>query len=892
MLCCGLLTTATAQRIVDFRLDGTEQGKSLGTYLHELERSQSARFYFLPEWVDKFTFNESHRNQTLGEALDDFFRGSDLYYVSMYSKVVVIVKDPAQALERRKAIQTAIKQNKKIIHYSFGDPGKPTKGQVVISGKVVDAKDGEPLFRANIQIGNTTTGTTTDDAGNFTLRLAPGAHVLNISFIDFETKVIDLLAYDNGELNIEMEKSAIMLEEVVVSAQADQEMKTSRIGEVQLTMKEIKRAPSFLGETDIIKQIQSLPGVTTVGEAASGFNVRGGSVDQNLILFDGLPSFNSSHVFGFFSAFNSEAVQDVSFYRGGIPAEYGGRISSVLDIRSRDGSLEKWSGSAGIGLVTSQLMVNGPLKKDKTSLAASFRTTYSNWLVNSIRTDYADLRNSSISFYDGTAKLTHVYNKKTRLSVSSYISKDGFRLTGDTTYQWQSLQFSARVDHQFTSKLSSEFIAGSSTYGYHVLNDEARTASDLSYKITTTLLKAGFHYQQGAHKINFGWQLTHYRFNPGSITPTSSESNTKDFSLDKQTSIENAFFVNDEWSLKSNLFLEAGLRMPVFVSFGPATVRVYEDGLPREVANITDTLQYGSGETTQSYAGLEPRLSLRWNVGPTASVKFGYNHLYQFLHLVTNSTAVTPVDIWQPSGPYFKPQQGDQVSLGYFKDFKQKKYGASVETFYKRVNNVLDFKDGAQLILNEHLETDLLQGKAFSYGVETYVSKNIGRLTGSINYTYARAFRVIDGPTERESINRGNKYPANYDQPHVLNVAWKYNLTRRHFFTGNFTYHTGRPVTIPLSVFSFENNTVAYFSSRNQYRIPDYHRLDVALVIEGNHRKTQRVKGTWIFSVYNVYARKNPYSVFFKSTGNGVPKAYQLSIIGTVFPSISYNMKF
>jgi hypothetical protein len=890
LICSSL--SVTAQDILDAPLNGSEQGKSLTTVLTEIEKQTNARFYFLPEWVDKYVFNESHRNQTLGEALDGFFIGSDLYYVVMYSHIVVIVKDPTQALLRKEAIQTAIKQNKKIVKYSFGDPGKSTKSKVIISGTVVDAKTNEPLPRANIQITNTPTGTTSDDAGHFTIMIASGVHVLSISYIDFETNVIDLIAYDDGELTIEMEKAAFLLEEVVINADAEQELKSSRIGEVQLTMKELKRSPTFLGETDLIKQIQNLPGVTTVGEAASGFNVRGGSVDQNLILFDGLPSFNSSHVFGFFSAFNSEAIQDVSFYRGGIPAEYGGRISSVLDIRSRDGNLEKWGGSAGIGLITSNLMINGPLKKDKTSIAASFRTTYSDWLVNSIRTDYADLRNSSIRFYDGTAKLTHSYNKNTRLSVSSYISKDAFRLTGDTTYQWHSLQFSARLDHQFSSTLSSEFTAGSSTYGYNVVNDNSRTASDLSYQITTTMLKAGFHYQQGAHKIDFGWQLTHYMFRPGTLKPTSPESNTKDFSLDKQYSIENAFYVNDEWSINKNLFLEGGLRMPLFMSYGPATINVYEEGLPREITNVTDTLHFGKGEITKSYLGLEPRLSLRWNVGPLASLKFGYNHLYQFLHLVTNSAAVTPVDIWQPSGYYFKPQQGDQVSIGFFKDFRERKYGASIETFYKKVNNVLDFKDGAQLILNPHLETDLLQGKAHSYGVETYLSKNIGRLTGSINYTYARAFRQMAGPTETESINLGKTYPANYDQPHVLNVGWKYNLSKRIFFTGNFTYHTGRPVTIPVSVFSFENTVVAYFSSRNQYRIPDYHRLDLALVFEGNHRRAQRVKGIWVLSVYNVYARKNPYSVFFKSTGNGVPQAYQLSIIGTVFPSISYNIKF
>ncbi len=892
LLCCGLLNTAMAQRIVDFRLDGTEQGKPLSAYLPELEKNQSCRFYFLPEWVDQYTFNERHKNQTLGEALDDLLEGSDLYYFSMYPNVVVIVKDPTQAILRRNAIQTAIKQNKKIVQYSFGEPGKSNKSQVIISGKVVDAKTEEPLLRANIQVGNTATGTTTDESGYFTLKLNPGLHVLNISFIDFETKVVDLIAWDDGRLNIEMEKAAILLEEVMVIAQAERELKTSRIGEVQLTMKELKRAPSFLGEADLIKQVQALPGVTTVGEAASGFNVRGGSVDQNLILFDGLPMFNSSHVFGFFSAFNSEAIQNVSFYRGGIPAEYGGRVSSVLDIRSRDGSFEKWGGNAGIGLFTSNAMIHGPLKKDKTSMAASFRSTYSDWLVHSIRTNYADLRNSTVRFYDGTARLTHVYNKNTRLSVSSYFSKDGFRLMGDTTYQWKSFQLSAKVDHQLSARLSSEFIAGISTYGYNVLNDEQRTASDLSYQIATTMLKAGFHYQQGKHRINFGWQLLHYRFNPGTVKPASSISNARDAALDKQYAIENAFFVNDEWSVKDNLYLEAGLRLPLFMSFGPASINTYLEGMPLEITNVSDTLHYGRGEIIKSYLGLEPRLSMRWNLGPAASLKLGYNHMYQFLHLVTNSTAVTPVDIWQPSGYYFKPQQGDQVSIGYFRDFREKKYSASVETFYKHVKNVLDFKDGAQLIMNQHLETDLLQGKAYSYGLETYLSKNTGRLTGSINYTWSRAFRLIKGATAIESINSGNKYPASYDQPHVVNVAWKYNLSRRYFFTGNFTYRTGRPVTIPLSVFTFENNIVAYFSARNQFRIPDYHRLDMALVIEGNHRKTQRVKGTWIFSVYNVYGRMNPYSVFFRSTGNGVPKSYQLSIIGTVMPSISYNIKF
>ncbi|MCZ6900018.1 MAG: TonB-dependent receptor, partial [Bacteroidetes bacterium] len=789
--------------------------------------------------------------------------------------------------------ETALRQGKKIEQYRFGEPGKSKKGQpVIITGRVIDSETSEPMPYTNIQVSDTHYGTTTDETGNYELSIAPGAYVLNFSFVDYENNVIDLVAYDDGQINPKMEKKPVLLEEVIIQGQVRQEMATSRIGQTQLIMPEMKRAPALLGEVDLIKQVQTLPGVTTVGEAASGFNVRGGSVDQNLILYDGLPVFNSSHVFGILSAFNSEAIGDASFYKGGIPAEYGGRASSVLDIQSKNGDLKKWQGNAGIGLITANMMINGPLRKKKTAIAASFRSTYSNWLIHAIDTDYADLSNSSVFFYDGTLKLTHLISDQTKLSITGYSSKDSFSLAGDTTYQWNNYLGSAGLDHQFSPKLSSEFVMGMSTYGYSVINHNNLTASELSYRITSWTVKAGFNYQTGGHKLNFGWQLLHYRFNPGQLKPGSPVSNAKRISLDQQYSIENAFYMTDNWQVNNRFFVEAGIRLPIFASFGPASVNLYQESTPLEVINITDTLHFGSAEPIKTYFGLAPRLSLRWMTSPTGSIKLGYNRLYQFLHLVTNTTAVTPVDIWQPSGYYFKPQRADQVSIGYFKDFRNKKYGASTEVFYKVTQNILDFKDGAQLILNTHLETELLQGKGQAYGVETSFFKNEGRLTWALNYTYSRTFRVIEGPTLIESVNSGKKYPANFDQPHNVNLSWKYNLSRRYFFTGNFTYQTGRPITIPLSAFSLENTIVAYFSPRNQYRIPDYHRLDVALVIENNHKRNKRIKGTWVFSIYNVYARKNPYTVFFKSSGTGIPEPYQLSIIGTIFPSVSYNLRF
>lgn len=888
-----LAASVSAQNILDYKLDGSELDKPLSAILEKIGTENGATFYYLPEWIRPISFQQSFEGQTLENALNNILRGTDLSFFNMYPNVIVFIKDPAQVLLRRKVIETATRQQKSIDKYVFGEMGNSRiNGLILIKGTIIDAKTKEPLPSVTIQVSDPKYSTVTDETGNYKLTLPPGVYALDFSFVDYEDKIIDLIAYESGEISFALDEKAILLDEVIIRDQATRELITSRIGLTQLSMQEIKRSPGLLGEVDLVKQVQILPGVTTVGESASGFNVRGGSVDQNLILYDALPVFGSSHVFGFLSAFNSEAIRDVSFYKGGIPAEYGGRVSSVLDIKSRDGNLEKWNGNVGMGMITSNMMINGPLKKNKTAIAASFRSTYSDWLVQSIRTDYADLRNSSLFFYDGTLKLTHLINNRTKLSFTGYSSKDAFRLVGDSTYQWNNLLGSVRLDHQFTPKLSSEFIAGISNYRYNVTNADPQTASELSFRIRSSMIKAGFNYQSGKHKLNFGWQLIHYGLNPGSLKPNAPESNAKSFSLNNQYSIENAFFFADGWSITDKFFIEAGIRLPFFMSFGSASVNIYEEGVPRDVITVTDTLNFRTAEIIKGYGGLEPRLSFRWMATPTASLKLGYNRTYQFLHLVTNTTAVTPVDIWQPSGYYFKPQQADQVSVGVFKDFREKKYGASTEVFYKAIENIIDFKDGAQLILNEHLETDLLQGKGQSYGIETSFSKNSGKLSGTLNYTYSRSFRLISGPTSIESINDGKRYPSSFDQPNILNFSWKYSLSRRHFFTGNFTYHTGRPVTIPLSAFVFENTTAAYFSQRNQYRIPDYHRLDIAFVIEGNNKRKKKVQGTWVFSVYNVYGRKNPYTVFFKSSGNGIPKPYQLSIVGTILPSVSYNLRF
>jgi outer membrane cobalamin receptor len=887
------VTVGVGQSVLDRKMTGDEKGKSLPAFLTELERIEAVRFYYLPDWIAGITIEEEYKELTVREVLQEIFRDTDLSFVMVGQHDVVILKDPSQSIERNAFIKAAARERKTIKKVRIGNLSDNRKGKrVVLRGKVINAESKDPLVGANVSVSDLKTGAVTDAAGNFEIKLPAGQHVLSVSFVNFEEEIIDLEIYTDGEQLLDLQEKATILDEIIISGLADRKVSTSNLGQTQLNMREVKRAPSLMGEVDLIKQIQVLPGVTTAGEAASGFNVRGGGVDQNLILYDGMPVFNSAHAFGFFSSFNSHAIRDVDFYRGGIPAEYGGRISSVLNIRSREGDYEKWGVNGGIGLISSNLMVGGPIKKDKTSIAASFRTTYSDWLINTIQTNYADLRQSTVVFYDGTFKLAHRFNPKTKITFSGYASRDEFRLKGDSSYQWSNRLGSVRLDHQFNTGMSFDLTIGAGSYSYKVTDRSQYNGFDLSYRITYPTAKAGFHLQKGMHKLTFGAEATYYAFDPGTLQPTTPESAVKPITMERQNSLESAFFFGDGISLSERFFVEAGARISSFTAYGPATINLYEPGKPIETYNQIDTVRVPAGQPIKTYYGVEPRFSMRYSLTPNLSIKAGYNRTYQYLHLVTNTTAIMPIDIWQPSGYYFKPQHADQISVGFFRDFKEKKYEAFMEGFYKNIDNILDFKDGANLILNPHLETDLLQGKGRAYGVEFSVAKLTGRLTGSVNYTYSRSFRTISGPTERESINQGKEYPSNFDQPNIVNIGWKYALSRRYFFTGNFTYHTGRPVTVPEAAFTIDHTPVATFSARNQYRIPDYHRLDVALVVEGNHKRKKFWDGTWTFSIYNLYGRKNPYTVFFKSTPDGVLKPYALSIIGTALPSISYNFKF
>jgi hypothetical protein len=877
------------QTILDQPLE-ISKVKTLPEFIQEVEKKYPVRFYYLAKWIEPVSLDTDFKGETLGAVLNEFMANTDLFYRVFDNSSIVIGRDPSQMINRMAIIRTAVEEKKKIDHVVIGSSQvKKKKQSVKLTGQVIDGKNDAPLLGAGVFINDAGTGATTDSRGQFEVILTPGIHVITFNYLNYEEQLMDVEIYEDGNVKVNLMEKPLLLEEVVVSDKAYREVTISNIGQLQFNITEIKKKPTLLGEIDIIKQLQQLPGVTTAGEAAAGYNVRGGSADQNLILYDGIPILNSSHAFGFFSAFSADAVRDVTFYRGGIPAQYGGRASSVLDITTQDGNYENWKVNGGIGMLASNLTLSGPIDKGKTSVSISGRTTYSDWLIHSIRTNYADLKNSNVFFYDGTIKLAHKLSDHSKVSLTWYSSQDRFNLGGDSTYGWHNQLISLKYDHAFNSNFHGTLTLGQGAYGYEVSDKSLYHGFNLKYSLTFPTLLANFDLLAGSHKISFGLQSTYYQFQPGNLQASSDQSSIQSVEMEQQRSLESGLFVGDGINFDARNYLEGSIRFSVFNSIGPAHVNQYQPGLPIETYNRTGSTVFNSIYNT--YYGWEPRLSFRHNFNEVSSVKAGYNRIYQYLQLVSNTTAITPVDIWQPSNNFFKPQVADQVSLGYYRSFKNHLFEAFVETFYKEIQNVLDFKNGAQLILNDHLETDLLQGKARSYGVEFSVTKTSGRFSGTLNYTYSKSLRTFAGSSSEESINNGQEYPSNYNQPNILNFSWKYDFNRRFSVTGNFTYHTGRPISYPVRSYLVDNTPVLDFSNRNQFTLPDYHRLDIAFVLSGNFKRKKLWSGNWTLSFYNVYGRKNPYSVFFTDSGFNF-HANKLSIIGTILPSLTYSFKF
>ena len=776
---------------------------------------------------------------------------------------------------------------------------------VTLSGYIKDAANGEELINASI-VNESFQGTITNIYGFYSLTLPEGKYTFTVSYIGYESIVKTLSLKESQTLDFELKEATNQLAEVEVTAKKlDENLNRAEMSTTQLTAKQIKAIPQFLGEFDVIRSITLLPGVTTVGEGASGFNVRGGKTDQNLILLDQAPVYNSSHIFGFFSVFNGDAVRDLKLYKGGIPAPFGGRLSSVLDVHQKEGNTKEFAGTMGLGLLSSRLMLEGPLVKDKASFMIAGRRSYQDVLLKASPND--DLNSIIANFYDLNAKVNYKFNDKSRLFLSAYYGKDAFGVPGLVKFDWGNLGLTGRWNYLITDKLFLNVSTIYSDYDYAIGFDFPQAKIDNIAFIKNQSNKVAFSWFPNAkHQVNYGAEATVYDFEPFSTTLDYIDSNLVDISIELQNeyAVEPSLYIEDNWKVNNRLTIRGGLRYSTFYNIGARDVVNYTPTANGTVRNdlITDTTSYASMEIIEAFEGLqglEPRLGINFKATENTAVKASYNRMRQYIHLISNTTSSLPIDTWRPAGRYIDPGTADQIALGWNRNFKDGEWQLSVETYYKSMRDLVDFKNGAQPTGVDNIEVALMTGRGRSYGLEVQLDKKIGQLTGWLAYTYSRSQLQVDlGATPEEWINLGQWYSAAQDKPHDIAVvaayAWKPNIS----FSGSFIYQTGKPYTYPEAKSEFEGIIYPFALSRNNSRTPAYHRLDLSMDIAIPNKKDNDLKGSWNIGVYNAYARKNAFSIFFEEEldDNGDPtgqtKATQLSIFATAIPTITYNLDF
>ena len=751
-----------------------------------------------------------------------------------------------------------------------------------ISGYIKDAETGEDLIGATVYVQELKSGTTSNEYGFYSITLSSGEYSLLFSYLGYESyeKIINL--NDNLTLNVELRTQNQELSGVVITEKALNENVTqTEMSSIKMNIKTIKEIPAMMGEVDIIKVIILLPGVQTISEGGSGFSVRGGSMDQNLIQLDEATVYNASHLMGFFSVFNNDAIKDVKLYKGDIPASSGGRLSSLLDIRMKDGNSKKFSGTGGIGTIASRLTLEGPIVKDKASFIVSGRRTYADVFLK--LSDDADNRKTRIYFYDFNAKVNYNIDENNRVFVSAYYGKDVFK---NSLFKmgWGNNTFTARWNHLFSQRLFSNFSVIHSRFSYNLGVPEGEVNSfEWKSNMTDNGVKADFTYfLNSSNTIKFGVSSIFHKFVPGTAKGLGEESVLNEYKVSDINALESGIYISNEQKIGSRFTLKYGLRFSLFQNVGSATIYDYD-----EQYEVTDSTVYRSGVFFSPYGGLEPRLGAVFLINEVSSVKASYSRTRQYIHLAQNSTAGTPLDIWFPSSPNVKPEIADQFAVGYFRNFWENRIEASVEGYYKKINNAVDFKDHAELLLNKFLEGELRYGEAHAYGLEFLVRYNLNKFSGWVSYTLSKTEKKIDG------INDNQWYPATYDRPNDVSIVVTYDLSKRISFGATWVYSTGSAVTFPTGKFEFGNVFVPVFSSRNGYRMPDYNRLDLAVTLKRKDKPDKKWDWNLNLSVYNAYGRKNPWVINFKQEADNPSQTYaEMIYLFGIVPAITFNFSF
>ncbi len=765
-----------------------------------------------------------------------------------------------------------------------------------LSGTISEASSNETLIGVTIVVPELGTGVTTNEYGFYSITLPQGEYDILVSYLGFQDIVTKIALSENQKFNFQMVEEMEQLEEVVVTENAEKlDIKKPQMSVNTLSVGTIKKIPVILGEADVIKSILLLPGVTNAGEGASGFNVRGGAVDQNLILLDEAIIFNSSHLFGFFSVFNPDAIKDIKLYKGGIPARYGGRVSSVLDIFQKEGNSKELKVNGGIGAVASRLLVEAPIIKDKAAFLIGGRASYAHLFL-----PLFDIDNTAY-FYDLNTKINFKLNERNNLYLSGYFGRDVFGISDNFVNTYGNSVGNLRWNHLFSDKLFSNLSLIYSDYYYGLKLDFV--GFNWNSGIQNFNIKYDFkHYISDKLQINYGVNNIYYRFNPGKIEPSNTTSGIVENQLTEKYANEFAAYVDFEHQVTENLSLGYGFRFSNFIRLGQDELFVYEDDNPvffnplsliyQEAVPI-DITDPGRGSSLATFNNFEPRFSLAYTLNRNSSIKASYTRLAQYLHLLSNTSSPTPLDVWTPSGPFVKPQLLDQYALGFFRNINGGEYALEMEAFYKDIQNRIDYIDGADLIANDAIEQVILNGTARAYGLEFLLRKNEGDFQGWLAYTLSKSEQRTPGRTPEETgINNGDWYRTPFDKTHDLSFFGSYKLNEKWSFNTNFVYQTGQPTNYPIGQFEFQGLTVPFYGLRNAERLPSYNRLDLSATLTPRKNRNRKVKGEWVFSIYNVYNRRNAASINFqRNVDTGVNEAIRTSIFGVV-PAVTYNFKF
>lgn len=898
----------------DLQFSGDFKDLPFGEFVDAVEKQTGLSFYYMEPWVRGIRVTVSGEHISLRQTLERTLLPAGLYFYMEGNKHIYLTQQQPlistlpdysgdengteRALEEGGDGPTSTEQRyidgRKagiLETIRVGTTGRSEGRNVaVLHGKITDKETGEPLIGATIYFEELKKGAATDVDGRFSIVVRPGKYTVEFKCMGMEDRHNYLEVVSGGDMSIVMEKSVIALTEVVVQANRYHNVRGTQMGFDRLNYKVMKDVPVVMGEKDVLKVIQMLPGVATIGEGAAGFNVRGSAADQNMIYINKVPVYNSSHLFGFFTSFSPDIVKDFTLYKSNVPASFGGRLASFFDITARQGNLNKYTAHGGISPVTGRLSVEGPIVKGKSSFILTGRSTYSDWLLT--RLEDPQMRESKANFYDMSGMLTWEPNEKTLIKAFGYYSSDFFRLGTSNQYEYDNAGGSLNIRRRIASRGSADLAFVYGTYDFTTTNEQVASESwTQSYRIDHYETKLDMTWLSlGKHKLTFGGNAILYNLDRGNVLPYGDISMRVPVELGKENGVEMAGYLADEISLTPRLTLYGGIRYAAFMSLGPDQVQVYGEGLPLQPGSVVEVIDAAPYELIKTYTGLEPRVALNVMLGANNSVKLSYNRMNQFMFMLSNTIAISPTDQWKLCDYNIRPPQVDQLSFGFYQDFPRGGVSTSLEVYYKQAEDVVDYRDGASFIGTPNVETVTLQGEQEAYGIEALFKKSAGKLSGWVAYSYSRSMMLVNSPLPGESINFGDPYPSNYDRPHNLSVVSNVKLNRRLSLSANMVYTTGRPVTYPVSIYYLDGMQFVDYSARNSYRIPDYFRIDLSINLEGNLKERKLFHSYWMLNFYNLTGRKNAYSVYFQND-NGAINGYKLSIFGQMVVTLSWNFK-